>query len=159
MQKIQFTPIPTPIALAYQNGGLDANGQLPERHISDGDGVPCRHCLNQVAAGEPYLILAHRPFPTPQPYAETGPIFLHANACPSYKLGDTLPPMLGSPQYIIRGYTSTNRIIYGTGQIAATADIVTKATQLLAQPEVAYVHVRSATNNCFQCRVDRVPEV
>lgn len=156
MQKIQFTPIPTSIALAYQNGGLDANGQLPERHISAGDGVPCRHCLNQVAAGEPYLILAHRPFPTPQPYAETGPIFLHANACPEYKPSDKLPPMLGSPQYIIRGYTHADRIMYGTGQIAATADIATKAAQLLAQPDVAYIHVRSATNNCFQCRIDRV---
>ena len=27
---------------------------------------------------------------------------------------------------------------------------------LLADPRVAYVHVRSARNNCFQCRIDRV---
>lgn len=157
MRTIQFTPIPTRLVAAYQSGGYDANGQLPERHISDGSGIPCRHCLNQVAAGEPYLILSHRPFPTPQPYAETGPIFLHANPCPSYEHREELPPMLGSPQYIIRGYTSADRILYGTGQIAATADIATYATHLFTRPEVAYIHVRSATNNCFQCRIDRVP--
>ena len=51
----------------------DANG-LPERHVSEGTG-PCRHCLGEIAGSAPYLILAHRPFPKPQPYAEVGPIF------------------------------------------------------------------------------------
>ena len=82
MLPIQFTSMPTEVARAYQAGAADANGQVPERHISDGDGVPCRHCQRDVAAGEPYLILAHRPFPTAQPYAEQGPIFLHAESCP-----------------------------------------------------------------------------
>ena len=52
--------------------------RAPERQVSDGSAVPCRHCLSDVAAGEPFLILAHRPFPEAQPYAETGPIFLRA---------------------------------------------------------------------------------
>ena len=26
---MRFSPIPTPIARAYQSGGLDANGQVP----------------------------------------------------------------------------------------------------------------------------------
>ena len=44
MLPIKFTSMSTGEARAYQAGALDANGQVPERHISDGDGVPCRHC-------------------------------------------------------------------------------------------------------------------
>jgi len=29
-----------------------------------------------------------------------------------------------------------------------------RASQLLQRDDVAYVHVRSARNNCFQCRID-----
>lgn len=155
MTTIRFVAIPTEIVTSLQAGQPDANGQPSERHLSDGDGVPCRHCLNLVGAAEPYLILAHRPFTTLQPYAEAGPIFLHAEPCPRYAPSATLPPMLGSAQYILRGYNQAERIIYGTGQIVPTDQIPARAAALFARPEVAYIHVRSATNNCFQCRIER----
>jgi hypothetical protein len=43
MSAITFIAMPTDGARAYQAGAPDANGQKPERHISDGTGVPCRH--------------------------------------------------------------------------------------------------------------------
>ena len=55
---IHFTPISTAIVRAYQAGGLDANGQMPERAVSDGDGNPCRHCLAMIPAGAGMLVLA-----------------------------------------------------------------------------------------------------
>lgn len=78
---IQFKALPTEHVRALQRGGSDAYGHTPERKISDGDGMPCRHCLRNIADGDAYLILAYRPFPNLQPYAETGPIFLHAEEC------------------------------------------------------------------------------
>lgn len=156
MSSIRFVALPSATVTELQAGGPDANGQTPEQAISTGgDGVPCRHCLAFVGADNAYLILAHRPFTTLQPYAECGPIFLHAAACERYAEIDQLPPMLGSDQYILRGYNNTERIIYGTGQIVSTAEIPTRAQQLLERTDVAYIHVRSATNNCFQCRIER----
>ena len=151
---IRFSPIPTEVVRAYQAGGPDANGQTPERHLSDGTGVPCRHCLQQVPAGRAYLILAHRPFPAPQPYAEIGPIFLCADACAAGG-GAELPEILSAPDYIVRGYGADDRIVYGSGAVTPRDAIAARATDLLADPAIAYVHVRSARNNCFQCRVDR----
>lgn len=78
---IRFSPIPTDTARALQTGGLDAYGMLPERKLSDGGGNPCRHCLGMIPEGAEMLVLAHRPFPALQPYAETGPIFLCAAPC------------------------------------------------------------------------------
>ena len=169
MTTIQFTALPTDVVRAYQNGTPDANNQPPEQHISTGSGTPCRHCLHPIAAGEPYLVLAHRPFPALQPYAEVGPIFIHAQACSRYEdvegevevEGETavIPPILESEQYIVRGYNSQDRIIYGTGQIVETANIPQYAAQLLTRDDVAYLHIRSATNNCFQCQIDNtVPD-
>jgi len=150
----RFTPIPTETVRAYQAGGPDANGQAPERHISDGGDNPCRHCLAMIPKGAAMLVLAHRPFPQPQPYAEIGPIFLCADACTAGG-GRDLPAMLASPSYILRGYGADDRIVYGTGAVVATDAIKAEAAARLADPRVAYVHVRSARNNCFQCRIDR----
>ena len=151
---IRFTPIPTAIVRAYQAGQPDANGQTPERAVSDGDGVPCRHCLQNVPMGAGMLILAHRPFPAPQPYAELGPIFLCADACASGTT-EALPAILDSPDYIVRGYGPDDRIVYGTGDVVPTSAISDEAAVRLADPRVAYVHVRSARNNCYQVRIDR----
>jgi hypothetical protein len=101
------------------------------------------------------LILAHRPFPSPQPYAETGPIFLCAAEC-SRGGGPSLPEILGtSPDYLLRGYGGDHRIVYGTGAVVARADLVARAGLLFGDPRVAYLHVRSARNTCYQLRIDR----
>ena len=101
---IHFVGLETLLVRGLQAGGPDANGQTPERHVSPGRGVPCRHCLRPVAAGEPFLLLSHRPFPSPQPYAEQGPIFLHADACARHLPSAELPAMLASERYLVRGY-------------------------------------------------------
>lgn len=156
MTAVKFMAMPTEIARAYQSGEPDAYGRVPERRVSDGDGVPCRHCLQDVAAGDEYLILAYRPFPELQPYAETGPVFLCANPCARHpEAGQTPGMFLDRERYLMRGYGADDRILYGTGQIVATGDLADAAADLLDRSEVAYVHLRSASNNCFQCRIER----
>ena len=152
---IRFDAIPTERVRALQSGGLDANGQVPERRISDGDGVPCRHCLKLVPKGEFYLVLAYRPFATIQPYAEVGPIFLCANECVSGAVESRLPDFLVSESYILRGYDTDERIVYGTGRVTPTGEIIPYCKALLRRPEIAFVHIRSASNNCFHVRVER----
>lgn len=101
------------------------------------------------------LIVAWRPFPSLQPYAETGPIFLCADACAPWT-GPGLPPVLQrSPSYIIRGYGADDRIVYGSGAVTCRTRLAERADALLGQPEIDYVHVRSASNNCFQARIER----
>ncbi len=156
MTELRFIALATETVRALQAGSPDANAQPPERDISDGSGVPCRHCLSDVAAGESFLILAHRPFPSAQPYAETGPIFLHAEPCERHGEGAEVPALfLSRPQALIRGYGKDDRIVYGTGQVVPSAEIGAVARDLLAAPEVAYLHLRSASNSCYQCRIER----
>lgn len=153
---IAFTAMPTADAEHLRRGGADAYGLTPERRIAQGGGYPCRHCLDFIEDGAAYLTLAYRPFPALQPYAETGPIFIHADPCPRYAASEAKPPVLGdSPDFILRGYGADDRIVYGTGAVTLKENVEDRARTLLALPEIAYVHVRSARNNCFQCRIDR----
>lgn len=156
MGLIRFLAMPTNDARAFQRGEQDAYGHAPERWTSDGSGIPCRHCLRHVEAGQDYLVLAYRPFPTLQPYAETGPVFLHAGECERAPEGDVLSPMFrGTPDYILRGYGSDDRIVYGTGGVIPTHKICGRAHELFERDDVAYIHMRSARNNCYQLRIER----
>lgn len=152
---VRFIPLPTDTVRALQTGGADAYGNRPERRISDGNGVPCRHCLALIAAGKPYLVVACRPFDTLQAYAETGPVFLCAETCEAAGAESSLPEILESPNYIVRGYDDREQIVYGTGAVTPRDAIVDRAGALLADASIAFVHVRSASNNCFQCRIER----
>jgi len=152
---MHYSAMPTNIARAYQTGTADAYDNAPERAVSNGPGTPCRHCLKNIPKGAGMLILAYRPFDGLHPYAETGPIFLCAEHCRRGG-GDVLPPVLTtSPAYLVKGYSSDDRIVYGTGAIVKSAEIPDHAAQVLKDPRVTYVHVRSASNNCYLVRIDR----
>ena len=152
---LRFIALDTSRVEALQNGQPDDNGQLPERYTSKGQGIPCRHCLQDVEAGDDFLALAYRPFPDLQPYAELGPIFLHAERCSRYSNEHEPPQMLFKrDSVLLKGYTHENRILYGTGQIVEPQDIKEAAQAIFENPGVAYIHVRSASNNCYTCRLE-----
>lgn len=155
MSEITFRPMPGDKVAALRSGGTDAYGCAPEYAVSDGQGNPCRHCLDFVPAGAGMLILAYRPFDGLQPYAETGPVFLCADACAPWS-GNGVPPVLtSSPDYLLKGYTADQRICYGTGKVVPQAGIAAYAASLLDRPGICFVDVRSARNNCFQVRITR----
>ncbi len=154
MANIKFLPLPGDKVGALRNGGRDAYDCAPEHALSDGSGNPCRHCLGFIPRGAGMLVLAYRPFDGLQPYAETGPIFLCADACEPWS-GAGVPPILASPAYLLKGYTADQRIRYGTGKIVAKDDITAYAAELLDCDDIAFVDVRSARNNCFQLRIAR----
>lgn len=155
--QVRYIPIQKQQADYLRNGGLDANGKKPEIEISNGNLNPCRCCLKNIEKGKPMLVLSHRPFSGPQPFAETGPIFICAEECSEYAAKDEIPSvLLDNPTYLIRGYKTNERIAYGTGKVVIKEDLETELKQLLEKDQIAFAHVRSASNNCFQCKAERV---
>ncbi|WP_420549033.1 DUF1203 domain-containing protein [Curvivirga sp.] len=156
MANIQFTSMPTKDAEHYWNGGLDAYGQKPQSGISDGSGLPCRHCQQDIEEGEEFFLLAYKPFEKDQPFTETGPIFLHKHACTRYPETSATPEMfLKRESYLVKGYKEDDSIFYGTGKIIPPSEIENYAKEILSNEDVSYLHIRSATNGCFSCRIDR----
>ena len=146
--------IPSEFVDAVRRGAPDANGQPALVRIAEGWANPCRHCLGLIMDGEEKLVLAYRPFDTVQPYAETGPIFLHKNACERYHR-DALPAWFAHlDPAVIRGYGADHWIRYDTGDVVRGPELTAACERILADATIAYVHIRSKYN-CFQCRVDR----
>ncbi len=153
---LNFIALSTEQVRAYQAGEPDDNELVPEIAVSDGGGNPCRHCLTEIPAGEKMLVLAHRPFDELQPYAEVGPIFLCADGCERHPDGAELPEMFHNwEKMLIKGYTADNRILYGTGTIVEMPQLEKQAAEIFSNPAVAYIHMRSASNNCYQARIER----
>ena len=134
--KLNVVALPTMIAARWRGGEPEAYGLAPERAAaSEGNGTPCRHCLAQVPRGHHCLIVAHRPFDALNPYTETGPILVRADECTRAD-GETLPrAMLTAPGYIVRGYSSAERSIHGSGGVIETHRIAARCAELLQQPE------------------------
>ncbi|WP_299845473.1 DUF1203 domain-containing protein [uncultured Roseovarius sp.] len=154
--QIRYTAMPTEIARAYQTGAPDAYGNPPERQIADDGGYQCRHCLTIIPPGDEMLLVAYRPFEALDAYAETGPVFVCAKACEGFGTRAETPATLqASPDFLLKGYGANDRIVYGTGAVTEAADVANRAAEVFANPDVAYIHVRSSRNNCYQARIDR----
>jgi hypothetical protein len=135
-------------------GGPDANGQPALRRVAEGLANPCRHCLALIAEGDEKLVLAYRPFPALHPYAETGPIFLHASRCQRYQ-SDSLPPWFDFLEpAVVRGYGDDDWIRYDTGQVVPGKQLGAVTRRILSDAGIRYVDIRSKYG-CFQCRVAR----
>jgi hypothetical protein len=148
--------IPTDEVERLWRGDPDANGQPALVRRAEGVANPCRHCLGLIRAGDEKLVLAYRPFSAPQPYAETGPIFLHREPCQRYDAGE-LPAWFDFlDPAVIRGYGTDHWIRYDTGSVVRGRELAAASEAILADATIAYVHIRSKYN-CFQCRVDRHP--
>jgi len=152
--EIRVRGIETQTVERIRAGGPDAHGQPALRRIAEGGANPCRHCLGLIADGSEKLVLAHRPFPSAQPYAEVGPIFLHPEACPAYDRDATPAWFAFMDPAIVRGYDADDWIRYETGRVVSGREIAEASRAILADRAVAYVHVRSKFN-CWQCRVER----
>ena len=153
--KLKFVAMNSDRCEQLRTGGLDDNRQHAEQAVSDGNGNPCRHCLKEIPENSSMLILGYRPFESLQPYAETGPVFICGGYCQRYDQDDQLPGLYQSRTMLVRGYDQNERIIYGTGKMVFGAEIADYAEQLLVREELAFVHVRSSSDNCFHFRIER----
>lgn len=152
--KLSVRGIATAEVNGIRRGGPDANGQPALHRIAEGVANPCRHCLGLIAEGDQKLVLAYRPFDALQPYAETGPIFLHDAACERYD-SEVLPAWFDFlDPAIVRGYGEDHWIRYDTGNVVPGKELTAACQAILRDATIAYVHIRSKYN-CFQCRVDR----
>ena len=148
----QIVPLPTEVADAARRG-LTAGA--PDHALVTADspsGYPCRHCLQWAAPGEQLILF---PFASVDsgPYQERGPIFVHAAPCTRYRASERYPEAFRNGR-VIRAYDHRKfmidaRMVNGEGPEQVIEE-------LLANPAVAFLHVRSAVRGCYTMGVERV---
>lgn len=131
----------------------DDFGNTLSPQIDDGTG-PCRVCLDVARPGERLILFSYKPFAESSLYQEIGPVFIHADRCTSYQNLSQIPPYFNTRPLVVRPYTSRHHI-HSAQKWADTGQLQSVAAEVLDNPDVAYVHVRSHTRGCYMFRVER----
>jgi hypothetical protein len=152
MTALRFLPIDDEIVDGIRAALRDAHGNGLQVRISD-DPAPCRSCLRIAPAGTRLILFAHRPFTTNGPYAEIGPVFIHADRCAPYREPQRFPADFRGRTLVFRAYDADGEIHDAT--LAAGAAAEETLQQLFADPAVTAVHVRNPAWGCFDFAVAR----
>lgn len=147
-----FEPIPAAELDAIRAAGMDEAGNRLTPQADTGGGSPLRCCLRETRPGEQVLLLAYTPPGTAGPYAERGPVFVHADPCGGYATPDRYPRGLSHRQQVVRAYGPDGSIADG---ILATdgEHALAVIRQLLARPDVTLVHLRNVGYGCYNFAV------
>lgn len=149
---VVFEPIRPGELDKIRAAGVDEAGNrlVPQTHADGGN--PLRCCLRETRPGEQVLLMAYTPPGTAGPYAERGPVFVHADPCPGYQSPTVYPPEFRHRQQVVRAYDYQGRI--ADGVLAEDGDhAMAVIRELLARPDVALVHLRNVGYGCYNCAV------
>ncbi|HEV2843007.1 MAG TPA: DUF1203 domain-containing protein [Chthoniobacterales bacterium] len=149
----RIVPLRTEIAEAARHA---AEGGVSDHAVVTADspnGYPCRHCLRWAQPGERMILFPFAAIAPGRPYSESGPIFVHAEACERYEATREFPPAFRTGR-VIRAYNSQREII--AAEVANGEGPEPVIERFLEKPETAFVHVRSASHGCYTMEVERI---
>ena len=116
-------------------------------------GYPCRHCLRWARPGERMILFPFAAIAPGRPYSESGPIFVHAEACARYAATHEFPAEFRKGR-VLRAYNSQYDMI--AAEVANGEGPEAVIERFLQKPETAFVHVRSASHGCYTMEVERL---
>jgi hypothetical protein len=87
------------------------------------------------------------------PYAEVGPVFIHADRCDGYSTGSDFPQGFRGRRQIFRAYGLDGRCLHN--RIIETDDAESSIAELLDQPDLDVVHSRNVLAGCYMFAIRR----
>lgn len=150
---LKYVPIPKEIVDEARRALKDRFGH--DLHVQM-SAAPCRYCLQISTVAEKIILLSYQPLPDTSPYAEIGPIFIHATACEPYS-SDAFPPDFLRRSLILRAYDHEGNIVDALVSQPGMAEL--DATTFLRNPTVAEIHVRHTTYTCYDFKIVRKAEM
>ena len=153
MTNNSFQVIALPTGLAEDARRKAANGATDHKIsvVEAEHAAPCRHCLTWAKPGERVILFPYQAIPSDRPYAESGPIFIHAEPCARYNSPDQLPRELRGGR-AIRAYNRQHEIVAAEVADGAPEEL---AARLLQDEAVDFLHVRSASHGCYTFKIER----
>jgi hypothetical protein len=121
--------------------------------VDQSPGYPDRIEMRDMAVGETALLLNHVHQPADTPYRASHAIFVREGAEVAYEAIDTIPPVLQRRTLSLRAFDAEHQMI--DADLAEGSEAAVVIERLLAQTQVAYVHVHYAKRGCYAARVER----
>lgn len=139
---------PRPLRSMLQ-AGRDHSGNAITAFVDGDGGWNLRCCLRDSAIGERIAIVAWSPFPWSGPYAECGPIVVHAQPCGGYD-ETRFPVDFHDRRQVVRPYLQDQTLDYDRAAIIEPgAGLEDHIHLLLQDTRIAFVHSRSMLSGCF----------
>jgi len=139
---------------AVREARIDDFGNPFSPYDASGQGEPLRCCLRFARPGEQIALISWAPFTAVSPWLEVGPVYVHAERCQGYD-GPALPPELDHGPRVLRTYGADGSMNYEHNTLTDDEDLAAAINGLLAEPDVATVHVRTVLPQCFLYAVTR----
>lgn len=134
---------------AMRSSGLDHGGNPVEPFVDREGGWPLRCCLRDSRPGDGLAIVAWSPFPWRGPFAEVGPVVVHARACDG-PAGGGVPTQFLTRQQVVRPYGLDRRIAYDHVRVVEPdGSLPAVIAEVLAAEGVDFVHARNVAAGCY----------
>ncbi len=145
-KNFRVVPLPTEVAEAARSAAEASASDHVYVTVDSPTGYPCRHCLRWGKPGEKLVLFPYASIPAGRPYAESGPIFVHAEPCVRYQKTDEYPADFRKGR-VLRAYNAKRNMI--AAEIVGERDLESVIENLLGDPETEFLQARSADRACF----------
>jgi Protein of unknown function (DUF1203) len=149
MSDVQFTAIDPERLERMRERGADEHGNPWTMRPAEG-WEPLRCCLRKPEAGERIALICYSPWTRPSPWLEAGPVFVHFGRCDGYDTPDVYPEAFRHSRSMLNPFNHEGARAYEhITFLEPEVDHEAAVRTVLAQPDVAFLHVRSAVAQCF----------
>ncbi len=140
-----------------RSSSADGHGNHLRPFAAAGEGEPLRCCLRYARPGEQITLISYAPFDLPSVWREVGPVYIHAARCDGYVPTGRLPEQLTTGPRVLRTYRADDTMNYEHNTVILDeVDVEPTIKRLLAEPDVATVHVRTVAPQCFLYTVSAI---
>jgi hypothetical protein len=152
----RISAIPPQTLDRIRDAGNDDFGNPLHAFVDEEGGSPLRCCLRPAAAGERLMLIAYQPFSRPGPYAEVGPIFVHAEQCAGYTEPAKYPVGYRSwKTMVFRPYHFDGRMSYPALAMVDGPQAEQAIDTIFADPTIEMIHTRNVHAGCYMFAIHR----
>jgi len=116
-------------------------------------GFPCRVSLKDAEEGDTLILLHHVSHDVATPYRSSYAIYVNETAVEVAPYVDSTPPVFEGRPIALRGFDERGMLQAASLALPGQADA--KIREVLANPEIAYIHAHNAAHGCYSARIDR----
>lgn len=116
-------------------------------------GVPDRIELRDLAPGETALLVNHVHQPAPTPYRASHAVYVREGAGAAVETVDCVPDVLQRRMLSLRAFDATHMMV--DGRLVDGLQLHEALPAVLAQGDVAYVHLHFAARGCYAALAER----
>jgi hypothetical protein len=154
MNSFQVVAIPSEVADAVRKTHKDPKYKFPAHKEMAAGRAPCRHCLRLIRVNSEELFLyTYDPFQDLGEAPLPGPVYIHAKRCERRTGQNSVPEEYRGRALTFAAYGDRRELLREVQVVTGNEDDV--AQNLLADPAVKYILVRSTEAGCYLFRLER----